>query len=134
MNDAKPISIAPYLDVIYRHRLIAICVLALGLGTTLCLMLMLPNVYQSTAVIVIEPPQVSPDYVDVGNVSGPRQHVDVADQLEALAHQAFSQTATGRTDSKIWTLQCASRPVARQYSPVHGPPHRSGRSAGRHTL
>lgn len=91
MNDAKPISIAPYLNVIYRHRLIAICVLALGLGTTLCLMAMLPNVYQSTAVIVIEPPQVSPNYVDVGNVSGPAQSVNVADQLEALAHQAFSQ-------------------------------------------
>jgi uncharacterized protein involved in exopolysaccharide biosynthesis len=91
MNDAKPISIAPYFDVIYRHRLMALCVLALGLGTTLCLMVMLPNVYRSTAVIVIEPPQVSPDYVDVGNVSGPSQHVDVADQLEALAHQAFSQ-------------------------------------------
>lgn len=92
MNDAKPISIAPYFDVIYRHRMIAVCVLALGVGTTLCLMLMLPNVYRSTAVIVIEPPQVSPDYVDVGNVSGPGQRVDVADQLEALAHQAFSQS------------------------------------------
>ena len=91
MNDAKPISIAPYIDVIYRHRIMAICVLALGLGTTLCLMLMLPNVYQSTAVIVIEPPQVSPDYVDVGTPSGPGQRVNVADQLEALAHQAFSQ-------------------------------------------
>jgi len=91
MNDAKPISIAPYLDVIYRHRLMAVCVMALGLGTTLCLMVMLPNVYRSTAVIVIEPPQVAPNYVDVGNVSGPGQNMNVADQLEALAHQAFSQ-------------------------------------------
>jgi len=43
MNDAKPISVAPYLDIIYRHRLMAACVLALGLGTTLCLLLMLPT-------------------------------------------------------------------------------------------
>src|ERR1017187_2792146 len=91
MNDAKPISIAPYLDIIYRHRLMAVCVFALGFGTTLCLMLMLPNVYRSTAVMVIEPPQVSPDYVDVGNPPVLGQNVDVADQLEALAHKAFSQ-------------------------------------------
>jgi len=92
MNDAKPISIAPYLDVIHRHRLTAACVFALGLGTTLCLILMLPNVYRSTAVIVIEPPQVSPDYVDVGNAPVRGQSINVADQLEALAHKAFSQT------------------------------------------
>lgn len=91
MNDAKPISIAPYLDVIYRHRLIAVCVFALGLGTTLCLMVMLPDVYRSTALIVVEPPQVSPDYVDVSNPSARGQSANVSDELEALAHQAFSQ-------------------------------------------
>jgi len=91
MNDAKPISIAPYLDVIYRYRLVTACVLALGFGTTLCLMLMLPNVYRSTAVMVIEPPQVSPDYVDMGNTPVRGQTINVADQLEALAHQAFSE-------------------------------------------
>ena len=91
MNGSKPISIAPYLDVVYRHRLIAVCVFALGLGTTLCLMVMLPNVYRSTAVIVVEPPQVSPDYVDVGNPPVRGQNMNVADQLDALARQAFSQ-------------------------------------------
>jgi polysaccharide biosynthesis transport protein len=91
MNDAKPISIAPYIDVIYRHRLMAVCVCLLGFGTTLCLMLMLPNAYRSTAVIVIEPPQVSPDYVEVDNPAARGQNVNVADELEALEHRAFSQ-------------------------------------------
>jgi succinoglycan biosynthesis transport protein ExoP len=91
MNDAKPISVAPYLDIIYRHRLIAACVFALGIGTTLCLLLILPNEYKSTAVMVIEAPQVSPDYVDMDNPPVRGQNVNVADQLEALAHQAFSQ-------------------------------------------
>ncbi len=91
MNDAKPISIAPYLDIIYRHRLMAVCVFALGFGTSLCLMLMLHNVYRSTAVMVIEPPQVSPDYVDMDNPPARGQNVNVADQLEALEHRAFSQ-------------------------------------------
>jgi len=91
MNDAKPISIAPYLDIVYRHRLMAACVVALGIGTTLCLLLILPNEYRSTAVMVIEAPQVSPDYVDMDNPPVRGQNVNVADQLEALAHQAFSQ-------------------------------------------
>ena len=91
MNDSKPISIAPYLDIVYRHRPIAVSVFVLGLGTTLCLMVMLPNMYRSTAVIVVEPPQVSPDYVDVGNPPVRGQNAAVADQLEALARQAFSQ-------------------------------------------
>jgi succinoglycan biosynthesis transport protein ExoP len=91
VNDAKPISIAPYLDIVYRHRLVAVCVFALGLGTTLCLAVMLPNVYRSTAVIVVEPAQVSPDYVDVGNPPVRGQNMNVADQLDALARQAFSQ-------------------------------------------
>jgi polysaccharide biosynthesis transport protein len=91
MNDAKPISIAPYLDIIYRHRLMAVCAFALGLGTTLCLLLMLPNKYRSTAVMVIEAAQISPDavYTDSPPVRG--QNVNVADQLEAIAHVAFSQ-------------------------------------------
>ncbi len=91
MNDAKPLSLTPYLDIIYRHRLSAGCVLGLGLGTTLCLMLMLPDVYRSTAVLAIEPPQVSSAYVDVGDATERRQNLNVSDQLEALAHQAFSQ-------------------------------------------
>src|ERR1700735_1777419 len=69
----------------------AVCVFALGLGTTLCLMVMLPNVYRSSAVIVVEPPQVSPCYVDVGNPPVRGENVNVADQLDSLARQAFSQ-------------------------------------------
>lgn len=92
MNDTRPISIAPYLDIIHRHRLMAACVFALGFGTTLCLLVMLPNKYRSTAVMVIEAAQISPDYVDLGNPPVHGQNVNVADQLEALAHQAYSQT------------------------------------------
>ena len=91
MNDTKPISVAPYLDIIYRHRLIAACVFALAFGTTLCLLLMLPNEYRSTAVMVIEAPQVSPDYVEMGNPPAHAQNVNFADQLEAITHKAFSQ-------------------------------------------
>ncbi len=92
MTDSKPISITPYLDVLYRHRLTVFCVLAVGLGATFCLMTMLPNVYRSTAVIMVEPPQVAPGYVDVSaGAPGHAQRQDVGDQLETLARKAFSE-------------------------------------------
>jgi succinoglycan biosynthesis transport protein ExoP len=91
VNDAKPISIAPYLDVVYRHRLLAFCIFFVCLGTTICLLLMVPNMYRSTAVVVVEPPQVSPDYVDGGSPASHGSNIDVADQLEAFARQAFSE-------------------------------------------
>ena len=62
---------------------------AVGISTTLSLTLMLHNVYRSTAVIVIDPPQVSSGYVtDAGK---PRDSLSVADQLEALEYRAFNQ-------------------------------------------
>ena len=114
MNDAKPISVAPYLDVVYRHRLIAVCVLALGLGTTLCLMVMLPDVYRSTAVLVVEPAQISSDYIEVGNSPARAQNASVADELEALAHQAFSQARLEELIRKLGLYH------ARPHQPVEG--------------
>lgn len=114
MNDAKPISVAPYLDVVYRHRLIAVCVLALGLGTTLCLMVMLPDVYRSTAVLVVEPAQISSDYIEVGNSPARAQNASVADELEALAHQAFSQARLEELIRKLGLYH------ARPHQPLEG--------------
>jgi len=114
VNDAKPISVAPYLDVVYRHRLIAVCVLALGLGTTLCLMVMLPDVYRSTAVLVVEPAQISPDYIEVGNSPARTQNANVADELEALAHQAFSQARLEELIRKLGLY------YARPHQPLEG--------------
>ena len=114
MNDAKPISVAPYLDVVYRHRLIAVCVLALGLGTTLCLMVMLPDMYRSTAVLVVEPAQISSDYIEVGNSPARAQNANVADELEALSHQAFSQTRLEELIRKLGLYH------ARPHQPLEG--------------
>jgi uncharacterized protein involved in exopolysaccharide biosynthesis len=89
MTNSKPISIAPYLDIVFRHRLSALSTFAVGISTTLSLTLMLHNVYRATAVIVIDPPQVSSGYVtDAGK---PRDSLSVADQLEALEYRAFNQ-------------------------------------------
>jgi uncharacterized protein involved in exopolysaccharide biosynthesis len=90
MKDSKPISVTPYVDIIFRHRLSALSVFAVGISATVSLMVLLHDVYRSAAIIVIEPPQVAADYVDVG-AANTRDNLSVADQLEALAHKAFSQ-------------------------------------------
>jgi uncharacterized protein involved in exopolysaccharide biosynthesis len=90
MKNSKPISITPYLDIIFRHRLIALGVFAVGISATISLMVMLNDVYRSTAIIVIEPPQVAADYIDVHATKGP-DNLSFANQLEALAYKAFSQ-------------------------------------------
>src|SRR5262249_16047575 len=90
LNDSKPISITPYLDVVYRHRRSALSVLTFGLFTTLFLVIMLPDTVRSTAVIAIEPAQVPSDYLSLGTGSN-RATTNVGDQLEALAHNAFNK-------------------------------------------
>lgn len=88
--DLKPISVTPYIDIIFRHRLSALGIFAVGISATISLMVMLHDVYRSAAMIAIEPPQVAADYVDVGSANT-RYNLSVADQLEALAHKAFGQ-------------------------------------------
>jgi len=90
MKDWRPINIYPYLDIVHRHRRGALAVLAIGLFITVFLLRVLPNVYESTAVIAIEPAQIAADYIEPG-ASPSRDKSNVSDQLGALAHQAFSK-------------------------------------------
>ena len=90
MSESKPISIAPYLDILHRHRKSSFCVMALGLSLTIGLMIVLPDMYRSTAVVVVEPAQVAAGYVNMGNAPSREQPPTVGDQLDALSHKAFS--------------------------------------------
>jgi len=90
MKDSRPISIAPYLDILHRHRKSSFWVLALGFCLTIGLIIIMPDMYQSTAVVVVEPPQVARSYLDVSNTPSKEQPLAVGDQLDALAHKAFS--------------------------------------------
>jgi succinoglycan biosynthesis transport protein ExoP len=90
MKDSKPISIAPYFDIIYRHRYGAFGVFAVGMAATISLAVMLHAAYESTAMILIEPAQIAADYVSI-DAAKASANLSVADQLEALAYKAFSQ-------------------------------------------
>jgi capsule polysaccharide export protein KpsE/RkpR len=77
-------------------------------------MVMLPDVYRSTAVLVVEPAQISPDYIEVGNSPARTQNANVADELEALAHQAFSQARLEELIRKLGLYH------ARPHQPLEG--------------
>jgi uncharacterized protein involved in exopolysaccharide biosynthesis len=77
-------------------------------------MVMLPDVYRSTAVLVVEPAQISSDYIEVGNSPARAQNASVADELEALAHQAFSQARLEELIRKLGLYH------ARPHQPLEG--------------
>ena len=52
-----------YLTAIYRHRLVAVCALIVGLVLTLWTVRSLPDVYASTTLIMVEPQDVPESYV-----------------------------------------------------------------------
>lgn len=88
MTESKPFSLAPYLDILYRHRRAAAGVFVVGLSVTLSLMALLRDVYVASAAIIIEPPRVASSYVSM--TSERTENVKIADQLEGIAHRAFT--------------------------------------------
>jgi protein tyrosine kinase modulator len=52
-----------YLNGLYRHRLIIVCALTVGLILTVVTVKTLPNVYKSTTLIMVEPQDVPETYV-----------------------------------------------------------------------
>jgi uncharacterized protein involved in exopolysaccharide biosynthesis len=82
----KPFSISPYLDVVYRHRRLSAGIFAVGLTITLCVTLLLHDAYTASAMIIIEPPRIAPNFVSSERAESPR----IADQLEGLTQKAFT--------------------------------------------
>lgn len=85
MSDSNYISIAPYLDIIHRHRISSLCIFGVGLVLTLVLVVFYPNRYRSTAVLIVRSPEVSRDYV-TNNLSARLQA-----RLHALSELVLSQ-------------------------------------------
>jgi polysaccharide chain length determinant protein (PEP-CTERM system associated) len=55
VTDDPQTVLASYIDVIYRHRIAALCALVLGMALTVFAVITLPNLYQSSTLITIEP-------------------------------------------------------------------------------
>lgn len=83
MNERQIISLRPHLDILYRHRRSFVCVLAAGLGLTASALLMLPDVYRSSALVMSEPAAVARIYAAATNANELRNRVQLLGE-EAL--------------------------------------------------
>jgi polysaccharide biosynthesis transport protein len=86
MNQFEHISLAPYVDIIYRHRVSALCVLMVGVALTIAASFMVPSIYRSTTLVMIQPQEVPSQYVSAP-VTG-----HIRDRLQALSQIALSRT------------------------------------------
>jgi polysaccharide biosynthesis transport protein len=86
MDQTDHFSLAPYLDIIYRHRLSSLCTLVVGSALTLLAAILLPSVYRSTTLVMIQPQEVPSEYVSAP-VTG-----HIRDRLQALSQIALSRT------------------------------------------
>jgi uncharacterized protein involved in exopolysaccharide biosynthesis len=84
MNERQIVSLRPYVDVLYRHRLSFACILAVGLGLTTCALFMLPRAYRSSVLLVEKPPEVVPGYV-----TEPRP-IDTRERIRLLSDSALN--------------------------------------------
>jgi succinoglycan biosynthesis transport protein ExoP len=85
MNQRQVVSLRPYLDVMHRHWLASICSLMVGLGITACLLLLLPDMYESATVILIQPQQVAQSYIAAPSAS------DTMNRVRILSTEALSR-------------------------------------------
>jgi len=78
--------ILDYLNFIYRYRLVALCVLPVGLIITAWTVHSLPNVYRSTTLIIVEPQDVSQSFVKATVTTR------VEERLNAMNQEVLSRT------------------------------------------
>ncbi len=83
MEGLQVVSLRPYLDVLYRHRIGAVCAFLVGLGVTAFALLVLPNVFVSSTVVLIEP-----QTVEASNLPTAPQ-ADPATKVSSLTDQAL---------------------------------------------
>ncbi|MBV8357373.1 MAG: hypothetical protein JO189_05485 [Deltaproteobacteria bacterium] len=86
MDQTDHFNLTAYFDIIYRHRLSSVCALAVGASLTLLAAILLPSVYRSSTLVIIQPQEVPSEYVSAP-VTG-----HIHDRLQALSQIALSRT------------------------------------------
>lgn len=112
MAERKPVSLAPLLDVLYRHRFYSAAALCAGIAITLCLLAFMPSTYRSSALVLIEWPQVSAQFLSVTSPAGSDN--ELANHLDALTQLAFD---TDHLEQLIDKYDLYKDPSALDYRP-----------------
>ena len=79
------LSLRPYVDILYRHRIGSMCVAAVGLAIVACLVVMLPDAYRSSSTVLIEPQEVAPAYVTAPAAT------DLLNRVKVLSAEVLSR-------------------------------------------
>ncbi|HVB80575.1 MAG TPA: hypothetical protein VNE82_11610 [Candidatus Binataceae bacterium] len=96
MNEPQIITLAPLFDIIYRHRIAFLCVLAAGLGLTAAALLMLPNLYRSSALVRIAQPQLA-----TAGTAAPPSPTERRARLQALGEKALGRASLDRIIAEL---------------------------------
>jgi len=90
MTDSTSFSIAGQLDIICRHKLAALCAVAVGVGLTVLAVVALPRFYGSSATLVVQRTAVPSAYIDFSQKTSTTPS-KVEDRLERLSRAALSR-------------------------------------------
>jgi protein tyrosine kinase modulator len=93
MNERQVFALRPYLDIVHRHRLTSVCTLLVGLSITACLLIMLPDIFQSTTLILVQPQQVAQGYLATPPTNDTLNRVKIL-STEALSRRNLSEVIT----------------------------------------
>lgn len=111
MTGREIFGIDVYVDIVYRHRVIALCALVVGLILTAIASVMLPRSYESSSIVAVSPSRVSSQYVPSSSSSA-----DFKSRIERLQQEVLSTTSLERV---IQTDQLYLRRRTRGES-IHG--------------
>jgi succinoglycan biosynthesis transport protein ExoP len=95
MTRLQPFDLKPYTDVIYRHGLAAVCTLLLGLVTTSAFALLLPNLFRSSELLVVQQPEITSADIRSstgGGGSGGDRSEPIMEGLEKLSQEAYTDS------------------------------------------
>jgi len=103
MEGLQVVSLGPYVDVLYRHRIGAICAFVVGLGVTAFALMVLPSVFVSSTVVLIEPQTIEASNLPTAPPA------DAATRVSALTDQALRRA---RLQEIIHQLKLYPRAIA----------------------
>ncbi|HVN64928.1 MAG TPA: hypothetical protein VMT58_09845, partial [Candidatus Binataceae bacterium] len=90
MSNRNILSIAPYWDIIHRHRMSSFCTMVAGLAATALALVLIPRQYTSTVLLEIQPAMIksSASSSDAPTVAANDQRLEF--RLESLSHELLT--------------------------------------------
>jgi len=116
MIGQQPLDLKPYIDVIHRHRVSALCVLILGLAATFATLQILPDMYRSSELLVVQQPEIAPGDLKTSQTGGVEngEAEPVMEGLEKLSQETYTDARLAEliTEMGLYGSVASRRPAA----------------------